>query len=58
MEAVKVIKTHWLYMSNKHHNFRKNDQSFKNFQSQNKDHSTQTLSTIVHEIINIYIELL
>ena len=58
MEAVKVIKTHWLYMFNKHHNFRKMISHSKTFKVKTKYHSTQTLSTIVHEIINIYIELL
>ena len=58
MEAVKVIKTHWLYMFNKHHNFRKMISHSKTFKGKTKYHSTQTLSTIVQEIINTYIELL
>ena len=36
MEAGKGIKTHWLYMFNKHHNFRKMISHSQNFQSQNK----------------------
>ena len=57
MDAVKVIKI-WVYMFKKPHNSRKIDQPFKNFQSQNKDHSTQTFYTIVHTITNAYIKLL